>query len=249
MLPGKFASLMIVTRRELGAYFATPLAYVFLVVFLVLCGFATFELGSFYQRNQADLVTFFAYHPWLYLYLVPAISMRVWSEERKSGSIELLLTLPLRLSTTVLAKFLAAWFFIGLALLLTFPLWITVNYLGNPDNGAILAAYLGSWLMAGAFLSIGCCLSAASKNQVIAFVLSVSVCFLFVLLGMPQLLNVIDGFLSQKMVDGIAQLSLLTHFDAISRGVLDLRDLLFYLYFIACWLVATAIVIEQKKAE
>ncbi|HSC76389.1 MAG TPA: ABC transporter permease subunit [Pseudomonadales bacterium] len=241
--------LMIVARREWNAYFSTPLAYVFLVVFLVLCGFATFELGGFYLRNQADLQSFFAYQPWLYLFLVPAIAMRIWAEERKSGSIELLLTLPLKLHSIVLAKFLAAWLFIALALALTFPLWITVNYLGEPDNGAILAAYLGSWLMAGAFLSIGCCLSAASKSQVIVFVLTVSVCFLFVLLGVPQLLNSLSGVLPQVIVDGIAQLSLLTHFDAISRGVLDLRDVLFYLFFIACWLAATGIVIEQKKAE
>ena len=249
MLPNALSALSIVTRRELAAYFATPLAYVFLVVFLVLCGFSTFSLGNFYARNQADLVPFFSYHPWLYLYLVPAIAMRIWSEERKSGSIELLLTLTLRLSTVVVAKFLAAWIFIALALLLTFPLWITVNYLGEPDNGVILAAYLGSWLMAGAFLAVGCCLSAANKNQVVAFVLSVTVCFLFVLLGMPQLLHSVATVLPQTLVDGIAQLSLLTHFDAISRGVLDVRDLLFYLLFIACWLMATAIVIEQKKAE
>ncbi len=249
MLPGFWSSLAIVTRRELAAYFATPLAYVFLVVFLMLCGFATFELGSFYLRNQADLTPFFAYHPWLYLYLVPAIAMRIWAEERKSGSIELLLTLPLQLRTVVLAKFLAAWLFIALALALTFPLWMTVNYLGEPDNGVILAAYLGSWLMAGAFLAIGCCLSAVSRNQVVAFVLSVTVCFLFVLLGMPQLLNSIEAVLPPLLVDGVAQLSLLTHFDAISRGVLDVRDLLFYLLFILCWLLATSIVIEQKKAE
>lgn len=241
--------LIIIARREWNAYFATPLAYVFLVVFLVLCGFATFELGGFYLRNQADLQPFFSYQPWLYLFLVPAIAMRIWAEERKSGSIELLLTLPLTLRAIVLAKFLAAWLFIALALALTFPLWLTVNYLGEPDNGAILAAYLGSWLMAGAYLSIGCCLSAASKSQVIVFVLTVSVCFLFVLLGVPQVLNSLSGVLPQVIVDAIAQLSLVTHFDAISRGVLDFRDVFFYLLFIACWLVATGIVIEQKKAE
>lgn len=243
------SALLIVAKREWKAYFATPLAYVFLVVFLVLCGFATFELGNFYQRNQADLQVFFSYQPWLYLFLVPAIAMRIWAEERKSGSIELLLTLPLTLRSIVLAKFLAAWLFVALALALTFPLWLTVNYLGDPDNGTILAAYLGSWLMAGAFLSVGCCLSATSKSQVIVFVLTVSVCFLFVLLGLPQLLNSLSGVLPQVLVDAIAQLSLLTHFDAISRGVLDLRDVLFYVLFIACWLAATGIVIEQKKAE
>ncbi len=249
MLALMLSPLIIVAKREWRGYFATPLAYVFLVVFLVLCGFATFELGSFYQRNQADLQVFFSYQPWLYLFLVPAIAMRIWAEERKSGSIELLLTLPLKLRTIVLAKFLAAWLFVALALALTFPLWLTVNYLGEPDNGAILAAYLGSWLMAGAFLSIGCCLSAASKSQVIVFVLTVSVCFLFILLGVPQLLNSLATVLPQILVDAIAQLSLLTHFDAISRGVLDLRDVLFYVLFIACWLTATGIVIEQKKAE
>jgi ABC-2 type transport system permease protein len=241
--------LLILLRRELGAYFATPLAYVFLVVFLVLCGFATFELGSFYQRNQADLDVFFAYHPWLYLFLVPAIAMRIWAEERKNGSIELLLTLPITLRVAVVAKFLAAWLFIALALVLTFPLWLTVNYLGNPDNGVILAAYLGSWLMSGAFLAVGCCLSALSKNQVVAFVLTVTVCFIFVLIGMPQVLDGLNGVLPQLLVDGIAQLSFVTHFDAISRGVLDVRDLLFYLFFIACWLMATGLVIEQKKAQ
>ena len=243
------SSVMIIVQRELKAYFATPLAYVFLVVFLMLCGFTTFELGSFFQRNQADLDAFFAYHPWLYLFLVPAIAMRLWAEERKSGSIELLLTLPLTLRASVIGKFVAAWLFIGLALVLTCPVWITVNYLGDPDNGAILAGYLGSWLMAGAFLAVGSCLSATSKNQVVAFVLTVTVCFLFVLLGMPHVQDSLTGVLPQWLVDGIADMSLLTHFDAISRGVLDVRDVLFYVWFIVCWLVATGLVIEQKKAQ
>ncbi len=238
-----------VAGREWKSYFATPLAYVFLVVFLVLCGFSTFELGGFYQRNQADLSVFFSYQPWLFLFLVPAISMRLWAEELKSGSIELLLTLPLQLRTIVLAKFFAAWLFIGLALLLTFPLWLTVNYLGAPDNGVILAAYLGSWLLSGAFLSIGCCLSSSSKSQVIAFVLTVTVCFLFVLLGMPQVLNTLQGVVPQWCIDAVAQLSLLAHFDAISRGVLNVADLLYYGLFIACWLIANVVVIEKKKAE
>jgi len=243
------SAVMIVARREWKSYFSTPLAYIFLVVFLVLCGFSTFELGGFFQRNQADLQPFFSYQPWLYLFLVPAIAMRIWAEERKSGSIELLLTLPLTLRSIVIGKFLAAWFFVGLALLLTFPLWITVNYLGEPDNGAILAAYLGSWLMAGGFLAIGCCLSASSKSQVITFVLTASVCFLFVLLGLPVLLTSMAAIFPQPLIDFIAQFSLLTHFDAISRGVLDFRDVFFYCLFIAIWLVATAIVVEQKKAE
>ena len=241
--------LWIITRRELTAYFATPLAYVFLVVFLMLCGFVTFELGGFFNRNQADLVPFFSYHPWLYLFLVPAIAMRIWAEERRSGSVELLLTLPLTLRVIVVGKFLAAWLFIGLALLLTFPLWITVNYLGNPDNGTIAATYIGSWLMAGAFLAVGCCISATTKNQVIAFVMTVTVCFLFVVIGMPQLVSSLGDVLPVTAVNSIVELSLLAHFDAISRGVLDIRDWLFYLLFIVCWLMATAIVIEQKKAQ
>lgn len=241
--------LMVVLQRELKSYFATPLAYVFLVVFLLMCGFATFELGRFYQRNQADLLVFFSYLPWLYLFLVPAIAMRIWAEERKSGSIELLLTLPLTLRATVLAKFLAAWLFIALALALTFPLWLTVNYLGAPDNGVIAAAYLGSWLMAGAFLAIGCCLSAATKSQVIAFVLTVTVCLLFIVLGLTQVLGTLSLLLPAAVVDVIGQLSITTHFESISRGVLDIRDLVFYLLFIGCWLAATTVVIEQKKAE
>ncbi len=243
------SSMLIIVRRELAAYFSTPLAYVFLVVFLMLSGFVTFELGGFYTRNQADLIAFFSYHPWLYLFLVPAIAMRVWAEERRSGSIELLLTLPLTLRSTVLGKFLAAWLFIGLALLLTFPLWLTVNYLGEPDNGTIAATYIGSWLMAGAFLSIGCCISATTKNQVIAFVMTAAIGFLFVVIGMPPLVSSLGNVLPVVLVNGIANLSLLTHFDAISKGVMDLRDLLFYCLFIVCWLLATGMIIEQKKAQ
>lgn len=239
----------IVTRRELSAYFATPLAYIFLVVFLSLAGFVTFELGNFYNRNQADLIPFFSYHPWLYLFLVPAIAMRIWAEERRTGSIELLLTLPLSLRDIVLGKFLAAWLFVGLALALTFPVWCTVNYLGDPDNGMIVAGYLGSWLMSGAFLSIGCCVSATTRNQVVAFVLSVSACFLLVIIGMPPVIQSLGSILPVWCVDVLASISLLDHFDAISKGVLDVRDVVFYGLFIVCWLLASALVIEQKKAQ
>lgn len=240
-------AMQVIFRRELASYFATPLAFVFIVIFLMLSGFVTFELGNFYYRGQADLEAFFSYHPWLYLFLVPAIAMRIWAEERKTGSIELLLTLPVTVWDAVLAKFLAAWVFIGLALSLTFPIWITVNYLGAPDNGVIVAAYLGSWLMSGGFLSIGCCLSAATRNQVIAFILTITVCLLFVLAGFSMLLDSFQGWLPSWAIDAIAQLSLYTHFDAISKGVLDLRDVLFFVVFIVCWLVATTIVIEIKK--
>lgn len=238
-----------IARRELASYFATPVAYVFIVIFLALAGALTFYLGGFYERGQADLQPFFAFHPWLYLFLVPAVSMRLWSEERKSGSIELLLTLPVTMWQAVLGKFLAAWAFIGIALALTFPLWITVNYLGEPDNGVILASYIGSLLMAGGFLAIGACLSAVTRNQVIAFILTVVVCFLLLLAGFPLVLDFIRALLPQVLVDAVAGLSFLTHFNAISRGVIDLRDLLFFVLTIGFWLVAGAVVIDLKKAD
>jgi ABC-2 type transport system permease protein len=241
-------SVIQIFKRELIAYFSTPVAFVFIVIFLLLSGFFTFELGNFYFRGQADLQPFFSYHPWLYLFLIPAISMRIWAEERKSGTIELLLTLPITIGDAVIGKFLAAWVFSGIALSLTFPIWLTVNYLGDPDNGVILAAYIGSWLMAGAFLSLGACLSACTKNQVIAFVVSVSVSLIFVLAGFSMVLRSFEDWLPAAVVDAIAQLSFLTHFQAISRGVLDIRDVLFFVIFSACWLYATVVVIEQKKA-
>ncbi|MDT8427853.1 MAG: ABC transporter permease subunit [Pseudomonadales bacterium] len=236
-------------KRELANYFATPLAYIFIVIFLVMNGIFTFDMGGFYIRGQADLQPFFSFHPWLYLFMIPALAMGLWADERKSGTIELLLTLPIRLADAVIAKFLAAWVLSGIALLLTFPIWITVNYLGNPDNGVILAAYLGSWLMAGGFLAIGSGMSAITRNPVIAFILTVAVCFVFVATGSPIVLNVFSGWAPQILVDAIAALSFLTHFDAISKGVIDLRDILFYLIFILSWLLATAIIIELKKAN
>lgn len=239
----------IIFERELNSYFTTPLAYVFIVIFLVLNGIATFDLGGFYGRGQADLQPFFDFHPWLYLFMIPALAMGLWSDERKTGTIELLLTLPVRLSEAVLGKFLAAWVLSGIALALTFPIWITVNYLGDPDNGIILAAYIGSWLMAGGFLAIGSCMSALTRNAVIAFILTVAICFVFVASGSPIVLDVFSGWAPQLLLDAIAALSFLTHFDAISKGVLDLRDLLFFVVFIGSWLLASAIVIELKKAN
>jgi len=181
--------ILAVFKREFAAYFATPLAYVFIVIFLFAMGAFTFYIGHFFENGTADLQVFFGFHPWLYLFLVPAISMRLWAEERRSGTMELLLTLPLRLSATVIGKYLAAWAFTGVALALTFPIWITVNYLGHPDNGVILASYIGSFLMAGAYLAIGACISASTNNQVIAFVVSVVVCFLFTISGAPLVLD------------------------------------------------------------
>jgi ABC-2 type transport system permease protein len=238
-----------VLRRELRSYFVTPVAYVFLVIFLVLAGILTFYVGDFYERGQADLQPFFVMHPWLYLILVPAITMRMWAEEAKGGTLELLLTLPLTLWQAMLGKFLAAWLFIGLALALTFPIWVTVNYLGSPDNGVILAGYLGSWLMAGTFIAIGACLSALTRNQVVAFILTALVCVLLILVGQPQVLDFFQGALPRRLVNAVAHLSMLRHFEAISRGVLDVRDLVYFLFGTLGWLIAGVLLLDLKRTR
>ncbi len=238
-----------VFRRELAGYFATPVAYVFLIVFLALCGFTTFQLAGFYEREQADLQPFFAFHPWLYLFLMPALAMRLWAEERKSGTIELLMTLPIGLGGAVLGKYLAAWAFSGVALALTFPIWITVNTLGDPDNGVIFATYIGSFLMAGGFLAIGSFLSALTKNQIVAFVLTVVLCLLFVMAGFQPVLQFVSGVLPQVLVDAIRNFSFLTHFNAISKGVIDLRDVVFFGSLIVAFLIANTIAVDWKKAD
>jgi ABC-2 type transport system permease protein len=239
----------IIMRRELASYFATPLAYVFILIFLVLASLFTFYMGGFYERGQADMDSFFGFQPWLYLFLVPALSMRLWAEERKSGSIELLMTQPVKLADAVLGKFLAAWAFTALALALTFPLWLTVNYLGKPDNGAILAAYLGSALLAGGFLAIGSCMSALTRNQVIAFILGVAACFAFLLAGFPMVLDLFRSWAPLALVDAIASLSFLTHFESIAKGVIDVRDLLYFAMLIGFFLLATTIALELHKAD
>jgi ABC-2 type transport system permease protein len=236
-------------RRELGAYFATPVAYVFIVIFLVLNGVFTFYVGGFYERGQADLEPFFQFHPWLYMFLIPAISMRLWSEERKAGTLELLLTLPVSLAASVLGKFLAAWCFTAVALAGTLPLWITVNYLGVPDNTVILAGYLGSLLMAGGFLAIGSCISALTKNQVIAFVVSFVICFAFNLSGFPLVLDAFSAWAPRMIVDVISSFSFLTHFNSILKGVIDIRDILFFATLIAFWLYANVLAIEANKSN
>jgi ABC-2 type transport system permease protein len=238
-----------VLRRELAGYFATPVAWVFIVIFLVMAGVLTFYIGTFYERGIADLAPFFQFHAWLYLFLVPAIAMRLWAEERRSGTIELLLTLPLTTWQAVLGKFLAAWLFIGIALALTFPVWLSVNYLGQPDNGVILAGYVGSWLMAGGFLAIGSCMSAVTRNQVVAFILSVVVCFGFLLSGLPMVMNLFSAWAPQSLLDLIADFSFLSRFASISKGVLDLRDLVYFALVIAFWLIANAVVLELRKAD
>ena len=241
--------IAVIVRRELASYFATPLAYVFIVIFLAMAGVLAFFVGNFFDRGQADLQPFFTFHPWLYLVLIPALAMRLWAEERKSGTIELLLTLPISMTEAVIGKFLASWAFAGIALLLTAPFWITVNYLGHPDNGVILASYIASFLMAGAFLAIGACLSALTKNQVIAFVVTAAVCFVFTVSGSPIVLGFIKGWAPEAVLGTVAGFSFLTHFNAIIRGVIDLRDAVFFLSVIAFFLYANAIIVDLKKAD
>jgi ABC-2 type transport system permease protein len=241
-------NVWIIFKRELGAYFATPLATIFLVIFVALTGAFAFYVGHFFDRGQADLNTFFLFHPWLYLLLVPAIAMRLWAEERKIGTIELLMTLPITPWEAILGKFLAAWAFIGLALVLTFPMWITVNYLGNPDNGVILASYLGSFLMAGAFLAIGSCVSALTKNQVIAFIIAAAICFLLVMSGYELVLNSLRAWAPSFLVTAVQSLSFLLHFEDITKGLVGLPTILFYLSLIAFALFANKIIIDLKKA-
>lgn len=236
---------LVVFRRELAGYFATPVAYVFIVIFLFLNGIFTFYLGDFYERGQADLQPFFTWHPWLYLFLVPALGMRLWAEERRSGTIELLMTLPISVGQAVLGKFLAAWAFTAIGLVLTFPVWITANYLGDPDNGVVLAGYFGSLMLAGASLAIAACLSALTRNQVIAFVVAVSVCFLFTVAGLPLVVNFFAGWAPQAVVDTIASFSFLANFTDMTRGVIDLRHVVYFVSLMALWLVGNAVAVAR----
>ena len=236
-------------KREFGGYFATPVAYVFIVIFLLLSGFLTFFFGRLYESGQATLVGFFFWHPWLYLFLIPALSMRLWAEERRSGTIELLMTLPITPTQAILGKFLASWTFTGIALLGTVPTWITVNYLGDPDNWAILSAYLGSFFMAGGFLAAGCAVSAVTKNQVIAFVISFVVCFVFVFIGYPPVLEFLSLWLPGGLVDTLSSFSFWTHFDTIQRGLLQGADFVFFASMIAFFLLLNGLVLEARKAR
>lgn len=244
-----FKLFLAIFKRELASYFATPIALIFLTVFLILNGFFTFKLGNFFEQGQADLRPFFIWHPWLYLFIVPAVSMRLWSEERRSGTIELLLTLPVSLFEAMLGKFMAAWMFLGIALVLTFPMVITVNYLGDPDNGVIFAGYVGSFLMAGAFLSIGTAISATTSNQVISFVLSTAVCLVLILLGFDPVIKMLYGFFPEAVAAQIVNLSFPYHFEAIQRGVVDLADMVYFLSVTLFSLLSGVIVIDRMKAD
>jgi gliding motility-associated transport system permease protein len=247
-MPEFLKTTAVIAKREFAAYFATPLAGVFLTIFVALTGAFAFYVGGFFDRGQADLSTFFAYHPWLYLLLVPAVAMRLWAEERKTGTIELLMTLPVSPWEAVLGKFLAAWAFVGLALLLTLPMWITVNILGEPDNGVIFASYLGSFLMAGAFLAIGSFMSALTKNQVIAFILAAALCFLFVMSGVDLVQNGLRAWTPAIVASAVSSMSFLSHFQQITRGVIEAPTIVLFGSLIAFALFANVIAIERKKA-
>lgn len=240
-------SIAIIAKRELVAYFATPVAYVFIIIFLAVSAALTFYVGGFFERRQAALDTFFTFHPWLFLFLIPAVGMRLWAEERKTGTIELLTTMPVTTTAAVIGKFLAAWAFIAAALALTAPMWLTVNLLGEPDNGVILASYVGSLLMAGAFLAITSCMSALTRNQVVAFILGATVCFLFTMSGVELVLETVRAIAPAALVDAVASLSFLSHFSTITKGVIDLRDLVFFVSMIVFWLFATTIIVNARK--
>ena len=238
-----------ITKRELTGYFASPVAYVFIVIFLLLTGFFTFMAGGFFERGEASLVSFFLWHPWLYLFLVPAVGMRLWSEERRMGTMELLLTFPITAWQAILGKFLASWIFLLLALALTFPIWMTVAYLGNPDNGVIFAGYLGSFLMAGAYLAISCMTSAMTRNQVVSFIVSVVICLLLILAGWPPVTKLVDQLTEgTRLTDMVAAFSVMTHFEGFQRGVIDSRDVIFFLALIAFSLFTTSVIIRNHRA-
>ena len=242
------ANIKTIAKRELGGYFASPVAYVFIVIFLLLCGFFTFMLGGFFERREASLVSFFLWHPWLYLFLVPAAGMRLWSEERRLGTMELLLTMPITAWQAIVGKFLASWLFLALALTLTFPVVLTVNYLGNADNGVIFCGYVGSLLLAGAYLAVSCLTSAMTRNQVISFIIAVVVCLFLILAGWPPVTNLLVRWAPEWLVSTIAALSVIPHFDGFQRGVLDSRDIIFFLSIIGFSLFATGVIIRNLRS-
>ena len=244
-----WSNIKTIAKRELGAYFSSPLAYVFIVIFLLLSGFFTFMVGGFFEIGQASLAhPFFDWHPWFYLFLVPAVGMRQWAEERRVGTIELLLTMPITPWQAIVGKFLASWLFLALALALTFPIVITVNYLGSPDNGVILAAYLGSWLMAGAYLAVSCITSAMTRTQVVSFIVSVVFCLFLILAGFPPVGRLLSGWAPPWLVDTVTSFSVITHFDGLQKGVLDSRDVIFFLSIIVFSLFTTGVILRGHRA-
>src|SRR6266446_1803283 len=244
-----WSNIRTITKRELGAYFSSPIAYVFIVIFLLLCGFFTFMVGGFFERGEASLVRpFFDWHPWFYLFLVPAVGMRLWAEERRVGTLELLLTMPITAWQAIVGKFLASWLFLALALALTFPVWITVSYLGTPDNGVILCVYIGSWLMAGAYLAISCITSAMTRAQVVSFIISVVACLFLILAGYPPVINFLQPLFWPWLADQITAFSVMTHFEGFQKGVLDSRDIIFFLSVIGFSLFTTSVILRAHRA-
>lgn len=242
-------NLMAVIKRELMSYFFSPIAYVFIVIFLLLAGFFTFMIGGFFERGQASLESFFMWHPWLYLFFVPAVGMRLWSEEKRLGTLELLFTMPVQLWQVAVAKFLASWLFLILALALTFPYVITVNWLGDPDNGVILCGYIGSFLLSGAYLAVSCMTSALTRSQVISFILSVVICLLLILCGwMPVTDLLISSGAPVWLVDLVASLSFMTHYEGLQRGVVDSRDVIYFLSVAVFALFTNAIILRDERA-
>jgi ABC-2 type transport system permease protein len=245
-----WGNIRTIAKRELLGYFASPVAYVVIVIFLLLTGFFTFMLGGFFERGEATLTSFFVWHPWLYLFLVPAVGMRLWSEERRSGTMELLLTMPITPWQAIVGKFLASWLFLAIALALTFPIALTVNYLGSPDNGVIIGSYVGSLLLAGSYLAVSCMTSAMTRNQVISFIVSVVICFLLILVGYPPVTNFLYQTLGmqQWLVETVAAFSVMTHFEGLQKGILDSRDLIFFLSIMVFSLFTTGVIIRGHRA-
>jgi len=241
-------NIITIAKREWRGYFSSPVAFVFIVIFLLLAGFFTFMVAGFFERGEASLQTFFSWHPWLYLFLVPAVGMRMWSEERRLGTIELLLTMPITPWQAIVGKFLASWAVVALALGLTFPVVITVNRLGSPDNGVILGGYIGSLLMAGAYLAISSMTSAMTRNQVVSFIIAVVISLFLILAGYPPVTNMLVTWASPWMVDGIAAFSVMTHFESIQKGVLDSRDVIYFLSVMAFCLFSTSVIIRAHRA-
>ena len=237
-----------IARRELGQYFGSPVAYVFLVIFLLLAGIFTFTFGAFFDRGEASLASFFTWIPWLFLFLVPAIGMRMWAEERRAGTWELLLTMPVTAGQAILGKFFASWLFLALALALTFPVWLTVNWLGEPDNGVIVAAYVGCWLLGGAYLAVTCMTSSFTRNQVVAFIIAVILCLLFILIGFTPITDMLARYAAPDLVDAVAAFGVMTHFDSFAKGVLDLRGIVYFAALIALALFITAAVIRNRRS-
>jgi ABC-2 type transport system permease protein len=237
-----------IIRRELAGYFGSPVAYVFIIIFLMLNGFFTFSVSRFYEAGQADLRAFFQWHPWIFLFLVPAVAMRLWAEERRTGTMELILTLPVTLPQAVTAKFLAAWLFLGLSLSLTFPLVITVAYLGDPDMGAVLCGYAGSFLLSGAYLSVGSMTSSLTRNQVVSFILSVVVCLFLVLAGWTPITGYLSGWAPAWLVDVVSGFSFMPRFASMERGVIDVRDIVYYLSVIFFMLFASGVILQNRRS-